>query len=262
MNGIEDKYENLIVDFVTDESFIKALLYHINTPTSKNNIIGRDKLAKLFEAYMLEAFFAGFSDGKEEVNKAREYFKKRFAEVSTSEVQEVVPEDAIAWYESYAIYLAGIYSEAILQKTESIIQEALEQGLHRKDIIKLLQESEEFKNFSESRLQTITRTEGTKAYNNGRVEQYRSSGGFVQAVQYSAILDRRTTHLCKRLNGKIIPLEDKSLIGMYTPPNHFNCRSILVPVTRYDDWTASDFSNIEKPMSGFDNPQWNPNMKK
>lgn len=263
MDGIEEKYEKKILDFIKSEDFIKLLVYHIKTPTDKNYILGEDKLAKLFEAYMLEGFVGGFTHGKEEVNKAREYFKKKFNEptIETSTTENVVPEEAIAWYETYSVYLAGIYSEAILTKAEEIIQDAITEGLHNKDIVKLLQSSPEFEGFSEHRLTTITRTEGTKAYNKGRLEQFKDTGKFVEAVQYSAVLDKRTTNLCKRLNGKIMSIDNK-LVNVYLPPNHFNCRSIIVPVTRYDSWTESDFSNIEKPMDGFNNPEWTPKDKK
>jgi SPP1 gp7 family putative phage head morphogenesis protein len=263
LNGIEEKYEKKVQDLILSEDFLKLLVYHIKTPTSKNFILGREKLAKLFEAYMLEAFVGGYGHAKDEVNKAREYFKRKFAEPSleTNPVDGTVPVEAIAWYETYSVYLAGIYSEAILTKAESIVQEALETGMHNKEIVKALQKSEEFKNFSENRLQTITRTEGTKAYNRGRLEQFKDVGDFVQAVQYSAVLDKRTTPLCKRLHGKIMDIKN-DLVPVYLPPNHFNCRSIILPITRYDSWKESDFSNIPRPIDGFDNPEWRPKNAK
>lgn len=238
------------------------LVYQAKTPTSENFIIGRDKLAKVFEAYMLESFVGGFAHGKDEVSKARQYFKVKYSEPSleVDPVTGVVPDEAIAWYSYYSTYLAGIYSEAILEKARDIIRDSIESGLHGKDMVKLLKNSEEFENYSEYRLQTITRTEGTKAYNKGRLEQFKDTGDFVRAVQYSAVLDRRTTQICRRLNGKIMDIRNDS-INTYLPPNHFNCRSIIVPVTRYDDWEESDFSNIPKPEKGFDNPEWTPNGK-
>jgi SPP1 gp7 family putative phage head morphogenesis protein len=263
LNGIEDKHENLVKSLIFDENFLKLLVYHAKTPTKKNFIIGRDKLANIFEAYMLEAFVGGFANGKDEVNKAKEYFKRKYSEpsIETTPVDGAVPEEAVAWYQTYSVYLAGIYSEAILSKAEEIIKTAIEDGLHNKDIVKLLQSSEEFESFTEHRLQTITRTEGTKAYNKGRLEQFKGVGDFVEAVQYSAVLDRRTTQLCRRLHGKIMSIDNK-MVNAYLPPNHFNCRSIIIPVTRYDDWEESDFSNVPKPEDGFDNPEWTPKAAK
>lgn len=257
MDGLEEKYEKLAKEVVFDENYLKLLVYHAKTPTSKNFIVGRDKLEKIFEAYMIETYLGGFAHGKDEVEKAKQFFQVKFNELITTPVEGVIPEETLAWYQSYSVYLAGIYSEAILEKAEGIILESIESGLHPKDIVKVLQNSPEFKNFSEHRLETITRTEGTKAYNKGRLDQFKDTGEFVRAVQYSAVLDRRTTTLCKRLHGKIMDINN-GLINVYLPPNHFNCRSIIIPVTRYDSWKESDFKDVPKPNNGFDNPEWRP----
>ena len=43
-------------------------------------------------------------------------------------------------------------------------------------------------------------------------------------MQFDAILDDRTTELCKSLDGVIRPVDD-AFWDQYYPPNHFNCRS-------------------------------------
>ena len=55
----------------------------------------------------------------------------------------------------------------------------------------------------------------------------------IEAFLYSAILDGRTTVLCRSLSGRIFTKEDLAQSGLI-PPNHFRCRSILLPVTTYD----------------------------
>ncbi len=82
------------------------------------------------------------------------------------------------------------------------------------------------------RLLTTVRTNITDAYNHGRLVQGRTlaESGLVKAMQYSAVLDRRTTPICRHLHGKVFRIEDGQL-DRYTPPNHFRCRSILLPVT-------------------------------
>lgn len=46
---------------------------------------------------------------------------------------------------------------------------------------------------------------------------------------YKAVMDMRTSEICRTLNGLIIPLEDRSRLLRYLPPQHPNCRSILIP---------------------------------
>lgn len=49
---------------------------------------------------------------------------------------------------------------------------------------------------------------------------------------YKAVMDMRTSDICRTLNGLIIPLSDKMRIARYMPPQHANCRSILIPNLR------------------------------
>jgi SPP1 gp7 family putative phage head morphogenesis protein len=52
----------------------------------------------------------------------------------------------------------------------------------------------------------------------------------IQAFQYSAVIDDRTTDLCLSLDGQIFKPDDIES-QRFMPPNHYNCRSILVPIT-------------------------------
>ena len=52
---------------------------------------------------------------------------------------------------------------------------------------------------------------------------------FLDGFRYSAILDSRTTEVCRFLDGKIFKPTDPELASL-TPPNHFNCRSSIVPL--------------------------------
>lgn len=49
---------------------------------------------------------------------------------------------------------------------------------------------------------------------------------------YKAVMDLRTSDKCRTLNGLIIPLNDKARLVRYMPPQHANCRSILIPNLR------------------------------
>ena len=51
----------------------------------------------------------------------------------------------------------------------------------------------------------------------------------VPAWQYSAIMDPRTTEICRGLDRKTYLSNDPIWSRVY-PPNHYNCRSIVVPI--------------------------------
>lgn len=92
------------------------------------------------------------------------------------------------------------------------------------------------------RVRTGIRTNVFEAINEARYSTFTDPGldGFVEALEYSAILDSRTTDICRHLDDRVYPV-DAPEWNEYRPPNHFNCRSILVPVTAIDsDVTGKD----------------------
>jgi SPP1 gp7 family putative phage head morphogenesis protein len=101
-----------------------------------------------------------------------------------------------------------------------------------------------------ARVKTISRTETTRAINNGRQAFFQDPAlqGLVQAFEYSAILDGSTSDICESNNGKI-----QKDFGDRVPPNHFNCRSILVAVTVVDDWDGKQIPGVKagEPAKGF-----------
>jgi len=56
---------------------------------------------------------------------------------------------------------------------------------------------------------------------------YEQNSDIVKAVQYLATLDHRTTDICASLDGKVFKVGE----GV-RPPQHINCRSTTIPVTR------------------------------
>ncbi len=100
---------------------------------------------------------------------------------------------------------------------------------------------------SPSRLETIARTTTMTAYNEGRLEYFQSEPDLIQGYEYSAVMDERTTDECAALNGETFRPEDGQA---YNPPRHYNCRSILVPITIVEE--KPQFSNKDDlPLPGF-----------
>jgi len=84
------------------------------------------------------------------------------------------------------------------------------------------------KKLSEVQLERYARTKHTEVMNRGRVKAFEESG-VVDAYQFSAIMDGSTTFICSNLHNKIF-VKGTEPIG----PLHFNCRSTLIPITKYE----------------------------
>lgn len=106
-------------------------------------------------------------------------------------------------------------------------------------------------------LNTLSRTNLFDAFNEGRFAEFTDPAlqGFVEALEYSAVLDDRTTDICQALDGTVWDA-DNPLWDTYRPPNHYNCRSILVAVTQVDvargEWDGEESGAPEvQPADGF-----------
>jgi SPP1 gp7 family putative phage head morphogenesis protein len=107
-----------------------------------------------------------------------------------------------------------------------------------------------------ARLDTVVRTNMFEAINEARLDAYTDPAldGFVTALQYSSILDSRTTPICEHMDGRTYTAAQwEGELRPWVPPNHFNCRSLIIPVTVADEDAAQltqDLPRIE-PQEGF-----------
>jgi SPP1 gp7 family putative phage head morphogenesis protein len=101
-----------------------------------------------------------------------------------------------------------------------------------------------------ARLENISRTNTAHAFNEARTALFNEPEfrGFVEAFEYSAILDDRVSEVCEAFDGRI-----RKEWGSNTPPNHFQCRSLLIPVTAVDEWSRKEdtLPASVKPQKGF-----------
>lgn len=95
------------------------------------------------------------------------------------------------------------------------------------------------------RLENIVRTESSWSLNQGRLAIADAADDYVVGFEYSAILDERNSVVCRYAGGGETeegesldePLRmraDDQRAKQLTPPNHFNCRSIYIYLTKDD----------------------------
>jgi SPP1 gp7 family putative phage head morphogenesis protein len=105
--------------------------------------------------------------------------------------------------------------------------------------------------FANRHIKVVARMESVTVANQQRLEACRKSK-IIKGVQFMAVVDKRTTQICRARHNHILPLES-SYLAQYTPPCHFNCRSLLSPVTIYEtdlEYTSiSTLSSVPAPFS-------------
>lgn len=186
--------------------------------------------------FLRAAYRAGSDTARDELGKPQKMAAKG----------AFVPSSALSWLAAKKFYITGVFKDAVLREVRAILLNALKSG-------ELVADTKEkirgvFEQWigsgtvltTEARLETIIRTNATEAYNYGRLSEIRDDPDAVEAVEFSAILDQRTTEQCQLLHGKLFRVDDPDL-ALLTPPLHFNCRSVIVPVPAGTKVDKADF---------------------
>lgn len=82
-------------------------------------------------------------------------------------------------------------------------------------------------NISRRATETMVRTAVNHTANAARQFLYEQNEDLVKGIRYLAILDSRTTPICRALDGNVYPIDSGP-----RPPQHPNCRSTTAPVMK------------------------------
>lgn len=146
--------------------------------------------------------------------------------------QEVISAEAVNWLNEYVPDLAGVFSASVLERVQEVISASMIAGSTLNERMKALRESsDELSRMVDSRIEAIARTEITRADSMGRLISMKANDDVI-GVEFSAVMDDRTTVMCMERNGLVMRLDDPRL-PENTPPLHINCRSLLLSLTVY-----------------------------
>lgn len=165
-------------------------------------------------------------------------------------------------YVREAFTMSGVYQDDLLVGAQRIIGKGIRRGAATTQV-----ESELAAYFrpyleiegalspalaSAYRIETVVRTAMAEAYNTGRMNLFRDPAvmDFIVAYQYSAVMDNRTTPFCEDWHDAVILANDPAL-DQITPPNHYRCRSILIPITRGEAFDMPEALPDVRPADGF-----------
>ncbi|PEZ47037.1 hypothetical protein CN367_11765 [Priestia megaterium] len=228
-----------------DKEEIEGILKSIKMPSSK-------EWYKLMDGLVVSAVKTGILRAHLEILRLRELYEFSELDIKSEYGYDVIiPEEAREWLKKYGYEIGVITEQTVKDKLIKELEDCLDEGVPPREVTARVKEVCGTW-MSDFHAETIARTETAKMYNAGRIARYLDpeTDGFVEALQYDAIVDPRTTDLCRGLNGKIIAITNSARIAEMSPPNHFRCRATWLPVTRYEDW-KDDFPEDAKPEKGF-----------
>lgn len=153
------------------------------------------------------------------------------------------PDLALDYFDQKILWITDVLTERVIEESRQAMLASIQKGETTQQAMDRLRDvfepyigsgqlTREGKLLTPHRIETIVRTNTTEAFNQGRLTEIMrpEMDDIVEYVQYSAIMDTRTTPICKTLDGKVFRRDDPALQD-FTPPNHYACRSVLVPLT-------------------------------
>lgn len=127
-----------------------------------------------------------------------------------------------------SVWVAGVTDARVLQDVFDAIDAAVRDG-EDMDTFKErvgVQLEASWGGEQPGRLENVFRTNVMSAYNGGRAAIMRDMQDERPFVRYDVIEDGRTSPICKKLAGKVLP-SDSDFVEHHHPPLHYQCRTIL-----------------------------------
>lgn len=215
------------------EPIVKKILNDLVAQVKRKKILQNqkvDKIGTLKLKYLGELRTAIKANLKEayrdgQILGSQEILKGQYA-------TPIEDEEFLAFLESELDIFIKDFEGGVLKNTGSQLVKAIKNGDPLSSIIDWIAVDGE--PATRVQIERLARTKFTEVMNRGRRNFFEGTG-VVAAYQYSAILDDVTTDICRGLDGKVFAAGDEPI-----PPLHWNCRSLLVPITKYESWEADE----------------------
>lgn len=119
--------------------------------------------------------------------------------------------------------------EKSLQRIQETLEDSISQNLSYDKASKLLQER---MNVSYADADRLVATEMNHIITEAELDAFKEQG--VRRYEIIAVMDERTTEICKNFDGKVFSIEEKKT-GINAPPFHVRCRTTIAPEVNWGD---------------------------
>lgn len=227
----------MIINDLVDQVKFSEMIKRFN-PEQINQLQPRflKDMNVVFKDYFVSLFHSAYNEAQKEIFPNA---TKKFSDA------ELLPEEFLRIVEAEAFKNVGDYSIEVTKKGKNVLLDGIKTGLSESQILKAMKD--DMFGSSERWIDTVVRTKTTEIYNSARKTYWETDAiakEIVEAYEFSAIMDDRVSDVCAELDGKVF--EKGDFIDKITPPLHFNCRSLLVPITKFQEYTSDKEPSLEK----------------
>lgn len=232
---LEDKWDSIIKKAIRESAFKDA----------DRVTIGGELVPPNFEKILIEHYFEVSIQAFILAEKETELDEKRLASAprSLKQIMDLYDKWRKGLYKPKSIVKKAVdlkdkYIKSVQKAWKTYSEDFREGNQYTQEEVKVkIQEAAET---TTARAQTIVRTETTRYYNKIRRDYY-DQGDEVTHYLFLAVRDKATTPWCTsgKVNGKrgrsgLVYAKDDPLLKKETPPCHWNCRSELLPLNRFN----------------------------
>lgn len=218
-----------------EQSFITELIKHFDK--IKNKFIRR--------ASNIPAFINELDNiPDKEVTRLKKLLKNYYKNISKESIKALNKEIAILTGQRSNLVIIGNESEGLRYRAEQIAikkardyRDVLKSQINesnltnKKEMVKMIQKQHNL--FVNRHIKVVARMESVTAANLARLDLANQTD-IIKGFQFIAVIDKRTTDICRPRHLMILKVGDPRLYTSFRPPCHFGCRSILSPVTIYE----------------------------
>lgn len=194
---------------------LEALLANIQYELSLLQNTQQDKLT----SHLTNIYTSTYAGAADELNSIG--LKASFARINPDLIKEAIN---FPWS-------GQSFSESIWKNTNELVlnlRREITQGfIQGSSVQKMAKNISKRMDVAYSSSVRLVATETAHVISKASLQQYKDSG--IDAVEFSAVLDNRTSSVCEAMHGTHIKLEN-AVIGKNIPPLHPNCRSTILPV--------------------------------
>lgn len=223
---------NLDLFLAKSAPLLKAIFKKFADKLGKMKIDSATKLEKLDKVLMPKAEVLKLEKLLNESfkNSFKSSMEMASAEIEKNNFKILPAEEFLTALEEENYNFIGDWTYQVTKKTRAEIIAAVKDGKPISSVVNIM--LDDGTKAAQVALERYARTKFTEVMNKGRMAFFDSTG-VIAAYQFAAVLDDRTTPICEGLHGKVFKAGTEPVA-----PLHFNCRSTLVPITKYEDWKA------------------------
>ena len=127
-----------------------------------------------------------------------------------------------------------------LVRIQAIVNRGISKGLTNTEMTEEIMKTTKI---TETQASALVRTAITRTANAATAEVMKANKDLLKGYQFVAILDSRTSEICRATDGGVFDIDDEA----HLPPLHWRCRSTIIPIAKsFNELLETESPDVKK----------------